>query len=1045
MNLSEISIRRPVFATVCALLLVLFGVVGFAFLGVREYPAVDPPVVSVTANYDGASPEVMESQVTEPLEREINGIDGIRTLSSTSTEERTRIRVEFNVGTDLEAAANDVRDRVSRAIRSLPPDLSAPPVVDKADADSDPIVFLTVQSATRPILEVNDFADRVIRERIQTIPGVASVNIYGERRYAMRLWMDPTRLAAQQITPLDVQSALLAQNVDLPSGRLEGAAVELSLRAAGRLTTPDEFESMVLREENGRQIQFRDVGRAELGAANLRSGSKLNLIPTITLAVVPQPNTNAIAIADEFYRRLNDIRTETPKDITLGVSYDATQFVRKSIDEVQETMAFAFGLVVLIIYLFLRSWRSTLIPVIAIPVSIIAAFFLMYLAGFTINVLTLVGVVLAIGLVCDDAIIVLENIYSKVERGMTPLTAALEGSREIYFAVLSTTITLAAVFLPIIFLQGLTGRLFREFGFVLVGAVLVSAFVALSLSPMMCRFLLKHQERPSAFYRWTEPFFEGLVSGYRSALSAFLARRWLAAPLIVLAATASGMLWRSLPGELAPLEDRSNLRVGVRAPEGTAYEFTSDQMDRIAVYLQDSVPEIDRAMSTPAGGGGGVNTGNFNLFLKDPRERKRSQAEIFQQISRDMDQFTAVRAFPSQPPTIGDRRGGQPVQYVLQANTLDELLEVLPGFLEAASASPVLRFVDTDLKVNRPAGSLTIDRDRAAQLGVSVRDIARTLQLAWSGQRFGTFLMNGRQYDVIGQVERGDRNDPGDLAELNVRGRDGVLISLDSLVRFQETATPAQIFNFNRFAAATISAGLAPGRTISDGIAVLDAIAKEKLPGNIRTALTGQSADFADASSSLLFAFGLALALIYLMLAAQFESFRDPLIILMTVPLSVAGALGALHLTGQTLNIFSQIGIIMLIGLVTKNGILLVEFANQRKEDGLSVREAAIDSAAARLRPILMTSLATVLGILPIALSLGGAAGSRQSLGIAVVGGLLFSTLLTLFIVPAVYSYVSRERGHDSESAAGETEPLPLDPHGTPGAPLPAAFRSAPR
>ncbi len=1014
MTLSELSIQRPVFATVCSLLLVLFGAVAFTFLGVREYPAVDPPVISVSARYPGASPEVVASQVTEPLEQQINGIDGVRVLSSTSSEERSQIRVEFQVGANLEAAANDVRDRVSRAIRSLPPEVD-PPVVDKADADSEPILFVAVQSPTRGILEVNDFADRVIRERIQTIPGVSSVRIFGEKRYAMRLWMDPLRLAAHGLTPLDVQEALVAQNVDLPSGRIEGSTVEIGLRTASRLTTEDEFDSMILKEEDGRQVQFRDVGRAELGAENLRGGLKSDLLPMVALSVIPQPNTNAIAIADEFYRRIEDIKRDAPPDISIETAYDFTTFVRRAIREVEETIFFAFALVVLVIYAFLRSWRSTVIPVIAIPVSIISAFFIMYLAGFTINVLTLVGIVLSVGLVCDDAIIVLENIYTKVERGMTPLAAAVEGSKEIYFAVISTTITLAAVFVPIVFLEGLTGRLFREFGAVVVGSVLVSAFVALSLSPMMCRFMLRRSERPGRIYELTEPLFEGLTQGYRRSLVAFLARRWLAFPLIAASAGAMALLWGGMGRELAPLEDRANIRVQVRAPEGASYEYTADQMDRISVYLTDTVPEIARYFGISATGGA-VNTGAFNLYLTQPHERQRSQQQIFQQLSADLEQFTSVRSFPTQPPTIGDRRSGQPVQYVLQAQTLEELVAVLPQFLEEASSSRVLRFVDTNLKVNRPEGSISIDRLRAAELGVPIREVARTLQLAYGGQRFGTFLRNERQYDVIGQVERGDRNDPGDLAALFVRGRDGTMISLDNLVRFSEGAAAASIYNFNRFTSATISAGLAPGATIGDGIAALDEIAARILPETIRTSLTGQSRDFYDASSSLLFAFGLALALIYLVLAAQFESFRDPLIILVTVPLSVAGALGSLALLGQSLNIFSQIGIIMLIGLVTKNGILIVEFANQRKEAGLTVHEAALESASARLRPILMTSLATVLGILPIAVALGQASGSRRSLGIAVIGGLLFSTLLTLYVVPAVYSYLSREHGADSDA-----------------------------
>ena len=972
----------------------------------------------------------MASQITEPLEQQINGIDGIRVLTSTSSEERTRIRVEFEVGADLEAAANDVRDRVSRAIRNLPPDAD-PPTVEKADADSEPILFVSLQSDQRDILELNDFADRVVRERIQTIPGVSNVRIFGEKRYAMRLWLDPIRLAAHGLTPLDVQAALQAQNVDLPSGRLEGTAVELSLRTDGRLDTPEEFDAMILKEQDGRQVLLRDVGYAELGPEELRRGNKSGGVPVIGVAVIPQPNTNAIAIADEFYRRMEDIRRAAPDDVRIEIGYDFTRFVRRSIAEVQETIVIAFLLVAVVIYGFLRDWRSTLIPVVAIPISIVATFFVMYLAGFTINVLTLVGIVLAIGLVVDDAIVVLENVYAKVEAGRPPLEAAIEGSREIYFAVVSTTITLAAVFLPIVFMEGLTGRLFREFGVVVVGAVLVSCFVALSLTPMMCSRMLRADALHGRFYRATEDLFRRLDARYRDSLARLLARRWLAGVAIAGAFALAAFCWSTLPRELAPLEDRSNIRVNVRAPEGASFEFTQHEMDRIAAYLEDHVPEIHKAfaIAAPGSGGGAVNTGLFSIYLKEPHERERSQEEIFQQISRDLEQFTAVRAFPAQPPTIGDRRAGLPVQYVLQAGTLEELLEVLPRFLEAAAASPVLRFVDADLKVNRPEGRIAIDRRRAAELGVSVQDIARTLQLAYGGVRFGYFLKNERQYHVIGQVQRSDRNDPGDLASLFVRTRDGAMVSLDNLIRFEEGVGPAAIYRFNRFTSATISAGLAPGHTVGDGIAALDAIAAELLPPGIRTSLAGQSRDFADAGSSLLFAFGLALALIYLVLAAQFESFRDPLIILVTVPLSVAGALLALALFGQTLNVFSQIGIIMLIGLVTKNGILIVEFANQRRAAGRALREAVLEAAAARLRPILMTTCSTLFGILPIALAIGGSAGSRRSLGIAVIGGLALSTGLTLYVVPAVYTVLARrERASAADAVLAGVPSRPAAP-----------------
>ncbi|GAA5131319.1 efflux RND transporter permease subunit [Luteolibacter yonseiensis] len=1010
MSLSDTSIRRPVLAIVMSLIIVLFGATGFYFLGVREYPAVDPPIVTVQTTYPGANPDVVASQITEPLEQVINGIAGIRTLSSESRQERSTITVEFTLDSDLDTAANDVRDRVSRAARNLPVD-SNPPVVEKADADSSPILFLSMVSDKRGILEVSDIADRVVRERMETIPGVSSVRIFGEKRYAMRLWMDPVKLAVHRLTPADVQAALDTQNVDLPSGRLEGSSNELSLRTLGRLSTPQEFENLIIKQENGRQILFGDIGYAELGPENLRTGFKNGQLYRIGVAIIPQPNTNAIAIADEFNKRLEQVRKEVPPDITVEVGYDFTRFVRRSVAEVEETLVIAFVLVALIIFLFLRDWRSTIIPVIAIPVSIIAAFFIMYLAGFSINVLTLVAIVLAIGLVCDDAIVVLENIYTKIEEGMTPMEAALTGSKEIYFAVISTTFSLAAVFLPLIFLSGLTGRLFREFGITLAGSVLVSAFVALTLSPMMCRFLLKkHGDTPNWFYRTTEPFFRGLTSGYRGMLGPFLRWRWLAFPILLASGGMIAWLVGVIPQELAPLEDRENIRVNVTAPEGAGFEYTESWMDKIAAYVDENIPETYRSFTILGGGGGGseANSGAQNIYLKAPEERGRTQDQIAEQLTRELQDFTGVRSFASQPPTIGDRRAGQPLAYVIQAPNFESLVKVLPEFLAEANKSPLLRQIDANLKVNRPEGVISIDRKKAAELGISVEEIGKTVEFAYSGRRFGYFLKNGKQYQVIAQMQRQDRNDPGDLKKLFVRTAKGEMVSLDNLVSFSESASPAAIFRFNRAVSATIQGTPAPGHTLGDGIKELDKVAEKVLPENFRTSLAGQSRDFAESSSSLLFAFVLALLIIYLVLAAQFESFRDPFIIILTVPLSVAGALLSLHLTDQTLNVFSQIGIIMLIGIVTKNGILIVEFANQRKEAGLSKTEAALEAAISRFRPILMTSLATIFGILPIALSLGASGGSRQSLGIAVVGGLIFSGFLTLFVVPAVYAIFSR-------------------------------------
>ncbi len=1005
MTLAELSIRRPVLAAVMTVVIIVFGLVGFSYLGVREYPAVDPPVVTVTTNYSGASPDVMASQITEPIEQSISGIAGIRVISSSSRDGQSQIRVEFELGSAMDAAANDVRDKVSVARRSLPVDAD-PPIVEKADADSTPIIFLTLESETKSIFDVAYAADTIVKERVQTIPGVATVRIFGDKRYAMRLVLDADQMAAHHVTPSDIQTALARENVDLPAGRLEGGDTELGLRSLSRLTTSEDFNQLVVRSENGRIIRFSDVGRAGLSAENLRSGVRKLGVPMIGVAIIPQPNTNAIAIADEFYKRLSEIKRALPAEIRADIGYDFTTYVRHSVREVEETLLIAFGLVAFIIFAFLRDWRATIVPVVAIPVSIVSAFFIMYVAGFSINVLTLVGLVLAIGLVCDDAIVVLENIYAKVEKGRTPLEAALEGSREIFFAVVSTTITLGAVFLPIIFLEGLTGRLFREFAAVVAGSVIVSAFVALTLSPMMCRLVLKQRLKPGWLQARTEPFFEAVTAGYRVSLLAFLRVRWLAFPLLVALGTYTFFGFRGLKRELAPLEDRSNIRINVNAPETANFEYTQRALDEVARWLSDNVPEVSRTYSI-IGLSGAVNTGVQNVYLTETAERQRSQVQIFEQISKGLAGFPSLRVSPTQPPTIGDRSGGQPLQYVLQAPSYEELARVLPKFLRAAQERPELRFVDADLKVNREQALVKLDRERAAGLGVSALDLATTLELAFGDRRLGYFVQNGKQYQVIGQLERRFRSTPDDLKRLFVRAKGGEEIPLDNLITIETSTVPAAIYRFNRYVSATISGGLAEGQTLGDGIRVLDEVAAKTLPPNFNTTLSGQSREFRDSSASLLFAFGLALLIVYLVLAAQFESFRDPLVILLTVPLALSGAVLALVLTHSSLNIFSQIGLIMLVGLVTKNGILIVEFANQRRDAGEAKLAAAVHAASERFRPILMTSLATILGVLPIALSLGSAAGSRQSLGIAVVGGLIGATFLSLYLLPALYSYLS--------------------------------------
>ncbi|MBL9022520.1 MAG: efflux RND transporter permease subunit [Myxococcales bacterium] len=1027
MTLAETAVRRPVFATVLSLVLVIFGVVGFSFLGVREYPAVDPPVVTVTTTYPGANPDVVDSQITEPLEQALSGIPGVRTMSSTSRDGTSAIRLEFDLSVDLEAAANDVRDKVSGAVGRLPIDAD-PPVVEKADADSSPVVFLTVRSDTKDILEVSNVADTLIKERVQTIPGVSTVRIFGEKRYAMRLWLDAERMAAHRITPQDIQRSLGQQNVDLPSGRIEGSSTELGVRTSARLTTPAEFNRITVREEGNRPIRFEDVGFAELGPLNTRFGLKAQGSRMIGVAVVPQPNTNAIAIADEFYRRLEVIKKDIPDDYTVEIGYDFTKYVRKSVREVEETLLIAFVLVAFIIYAFLRDWRSTLIPVIAIPVSIVSSFVFVWLLGFSINVLTLVGIVLSIGLVCDDAIVVLENVYTKVEAGVPPMRAAIEGSKEIFFAIVSTTISLAIVFVPIIFMQGLTGRLFREFAVVVVGSVIISGLIALTLSPMMCRYLLRHGE-PGLVYRLTEPFFQLVNRIYGWTLRGFLRARFLAVPILAGVFGLTYFLYKTLPTELAPLEDRSNIRINVRAPEGASAAFTEYQLDQIDTWVTDSVPEVFRtyAILGGFGGSGGVNSGVQNVYLLDGEERTRSQEEIFQQIAKGVGQFSGVRSFPAQPPTIGSRFAGQPLQFVLKAPSSKALIEILPKFLDAAQKRPELRFVDADLKVNRPELAYEVNRERATELGVSVLDVARTLQLGLGGVRYGYFIMNGKQYEVVGQLREADRDDPGDVKGLFVRSVRGEMIPLDALLQEREGATAAALYRFDRYPAATVSAGLTPGNTLGDGIRAMKEVASEVLPSGFQTALAGESRDFADSSSSTTFAFLFALLLVYLVLAAQFESFIDPVIILVTVPLSIAGALGTLYLAQQSLNVFSQIGIVMLVGLVTKNGILVVEFANHHKKLGKDLTTAAYEAAVSRFRPILMTNFASILGVVPIALSLGGAAGSRRSLGIAVAGGLTFSLLLTLYVVPAVYVLLSRrhreeaaEPEHDAATAAAE-------------------------
>jgi multidrug efflux pump len=1012
-SLARISIERPVLAIVLSLTILLFGIIGFFFLGVREYPSVDPPVVTVSTSYTGANAEIIETQITEPLEESINGIEGIESLTSVSRDGASSISVEFGLESNLEAAANDVRDRVSRAMRQLPPDAD-PPIVTKADANSDPIIALRVYSEKRNLMDLSEIANNVFKERFQTIPGVSEVRVWGQKRYSMRLWMDPARLSAYQLTPIDIFNAVNAQNLELPTGRLEGTSTELTVRTLGRLSTPEEFSNMIVKEDEHIIVRFRDIGRAEYYPENERTALRSSGIPMVVVVIIPQPGTNNIDIADEFYRRWESIKTDLPTDILTDIGFDNTEYIRESITEVQQTVFVAFALVVMIIFLFLRDWRTTLIPVITIPISLIGTFFVMYVAGFSINVLTMLGIVLAIGLVVDDAIVVLENIYTKIEDGESPLEAAHRGAREIFFAVVSTTIALAAVFLPVIFLQGLTGRLFREFGVVVSFAVIISSFVALSLAPMLSSRILKKREQHNPFYNLTEPFYIWLNNGYASLLEAMMRRKWLAFLIVGLSVVGIYVFMRTIPSELSPMEDRANFTISATAPEGASFEYMDQYAVEVVEAIQEHVPEHNQIVSITAPGFGSASSVNSAFVitrLVDADERERSQSDIVNAIKPVIASFPRARAFVAEPQSIGSRRGGLPVQYVLQAPNLEKIKDILPAFLEKAQRDPAFDFVDVNLKFNKPEVSIEINRDKARSMGVSVRDVAQVLQLGLSGQRFGYFIMNGKQYYVIGQLDRDKRNNPLDLRSLYVRTNSGSLIQLDNLIRMEERSSPPQLFRYNRFVSATISASLSPGTKLGDGLEAMDRIADEVLDDSFSTALAGISKEFRESSGNLYFAFAFALVLIYLVLSAQFESFRDPLTIMFTVPLALAGALLSLWYFDQTLNIFSQIGIIMLIGLVTKNGILIVEFANQRKSAGMDIKESILGAAKARFRPILMTSLSTILGILPIALALGAGSESRVSMGIAVIGGLIFSTVLTLFVIPVIYSLFTSARG----------------------------------
>jgi len=1019
MSLSTLSIKRPVLTIVMNISLILFGIIGYTYLGIREFPSIDPAQISVRTTYSGANADIIESQITEPLEKAINSIDGIRNITSSSNQGSSNITIEFNLDKNLEEAANDVRDKVSQAIRSLPQDIDAPPVVSKADADSEPIITMTVQSDKKNVLELSDYADNVIAQRLQTIPGVSSVQIWGQRKYAMRLWIDPVKLASYGCTVSDVRDALNAQNVELPSGKLTGANTELTVKTLGNLSNEEQFNNIIIRAEGEKIVRLSDIGKASLESENLETKLSDSGQPMVGMAIIPQPGTNYLEIADAFYVQYEQLKKDLPADFKLNIAIDNTIFVKKAVVEVAETLLIAIILVVLIIYLFFRNWAIAFRPLIDIPVSLIATFFIMWLFGFSINVLTLLAIVLATGLVVDDGIVVTENIFKKVEEGMSPIEAAIKGSNEIFFAVISISITLAAVFLPVIFLEGFVGRLFREFGVVIGAAVLISAFVSLTLTPMLNAYLMKGgEQKKSKFYNWSEPYFLKLNSGYAESLGKFMKRKWLSFPILIGCIGLIVLFFSTLQKETAPYDDRSFVTANITAPEGASYDYMDRFMTELTQLINDSIPEkkVSLIITAPGFGSASVNSGRARIALVEPGDRERSQKEIADNLTKWTKQFSEAKTSVSETPTIAvNRRGGLPIQYIIQAPNFQKLQEKIPVFMDEVANDPTFSITDVNLKFNKPEIYVTIDREKAQSLGVSVMDVAQTLQLSLSGQRFGYFMMNGKQYQVMGQFDKKDRDAPMDLTSMFVRNTNGDLIQLDNLVSVEEQSSPPQLYHNNRYMSATVSAGLAPGKSISDGIEAMERVKEKVLDESFTTDLGGESRDFVESSSNTSFAFGLALLLIFLILAAQFESFIDPFIIILTVPMAVAGALFSLWLFGQTWNIFSQIGTIMLIGLVTKNGILIVEFANQLREQGKPKMEAIMEASESRLRPILMTSLAIALGALPIAMSLGAASTSRIGMGVVIVGGTLFSLILTLFVIPAIYYMWSREKKHRPE------------------------------
>ena len=1020
MTLSELCIRRPVLATVMSLMVLLIGVVSYDRLTVREYPNIDEPVVTVETNYRGASAEIVESRITTPLEESLAGIEGIEVISSISRQERSQITLRFRITRDPDGAANDVRDRVAR-VRSQLPDEIDEPVVQKVEADAQPIIYLAFSSDRHSPVEVTDIADRLVKARLQNLPGVANVRIFGERRFSMRLWLDPVRLAAYGLTPADVEDALRRQNVEIPTGRLESTNREFNVVAETDMRTPAEFERLRIREVRGYLVRLADVGRAEIAAEDERVVARYGGQAAVALGIIKQATANPLDVSRAVQEAFPTVRALLPEGMRVDVGYDSSIFIDRAIKAVFKVIGEAVIFVLIVIFLFLRSVRATLIPLVTIPVSLIGAFAFMLAFGFSINTLTLLAFVLAVGLVVDDAIVMLENIARYVEEGMEPVAAAIKGAREIGFAVVAMTVTLAAVYVPMAFQTGRTGRLFVEFALTLASAVIVSGFVALTLTPMMCSKLLKKEQKHGAAYRFGERVLDGMTEAYRRALRASLTMRPIVLALALLVGGFSWVMLGIIKSELSPTEDRGVI-IGVAiAPDGSTIDYTQRWLRPLEEAFA-SREEINRFFSVA--GFPVVSQGIMFAGLDDWSVRTISAQQVAQALFPRFFATPGVLAFPVLPPSLGQRATDKPVQMVLQTSgPYEELQRASDALMEEARKIPILTGLDSDLRLNMPQVRLTIDRDKAASLGLSEERVGRSLETLLGGRKVTTFKLNGKQYDVIVQVEPADRTRPQDVLDIFLRTPSGQEVQLSNLIRLEETVAPRELNHFNKLRSATISATLAPGATLGEALAALEAAAARVLPPTVQIDYNGESREFRSTSASLGLTFILALAFIYLVLAAQFESFIDPFVIMLSVPLAVGGALLLLWLNGITLNVYSQIGLITLIGLITKNGILIVEFANQLREQGREMLEAVIEASTLRLRPVLMTSAATVLGATPLALAAGAGAESRQAIGWVIVGGMSFGTLFTLFVVPTAYTLLARR----SRAALAEPAHAPAE------------------